>query len=138
MDSPLLYLTLCSMRNRLLVRLRRLREVRYAIGTIVGVGYFALIFGRGLFGGRRPRAGVPGLGGPQLDALEVGGALVLLLVLALAWLLPYRGRPALAFTSADVQFLFTAPIARRRLLRYRILRSQIGAFFGSALITFFT
>ena len=39
------------MRNRLLARLRRLREPKYLIGTFFGVAYFGFIFfGRG--GGR--------------------------------------------------------------------------------------
>jgi predicted ABC-type exoprotein transport system permease subunit len=138
MDSPLVYLTLCSIRNRLRVRLRRLREPRYLIGSIVGVAYFAMIFGRP-FAGRSSGRAVPGLLGliaHSQTALALA-AVVLLIVVAVAWLWPSSRRPALAFTRADVQFLFTAPIARRRLVRYKVLRSQLGAFFGSALVTLF-
>ena len=34
---PLLYLTLRSTRNRLMVRLRRLREPKYLLGTVIGM-----------------------------------------------------------------------------------------------------
>src|SRR4029453_8614951 len=33
------------------------------------------------------------------------------------------------------QYLFTAPISRRRLIRYRVLRSQLGALFASVIVT---
>jgi len=137
MDSPLIYLTLHSMRNRLRVRFRRLREPRYAIGLIFGLAYFGMIFGRPYFIGGRRTPGLLGLVADGQPAVHIIAACVLLVVVALAWAWPSTRRPALAFTQADVQLLFTAPISRRRLVRYKLLRSQIGAFFGSAVMTFF-
>jgi hypothetical protein len=139
MDSPLIYLTLCSVRNRLAKRLRRLREPRYLFGSVIGFGYLFLVFGRSYFMQRRyaPPGGRSGL----LDALggslggQLGAAATLLLLVALAWTLPSRRAAALAFTRADVQFLFTAPIPRWQLVRYRVLRSQLGAFIGTAIVT---
>ena len=51
--GPLLYLTFCAFRNRLRMRMKRLKEPRYMIGLIVGIGYFWTVFGRS-----RPR-GIP-------------------------------------------------------------------------------
>jgi ABC-2 type transport system permease protein len=144
MNSPLLYLTLCSWRNRLRVRLRRLRQPRYLIGSVVGIAYFALVLGRPL-ARRRAASGDPRFGGSAgaLGALgasalgQFGAACLLFLAIALAWVWPSRRTPALAFTKADVQFLFTAPIPRWRLVRYKVLRSQFAALFGSALVTLF-
>ena len=34
-----LYITACTTRNRIRVRLRRLREPRYLIGALVGIAY---------------------------------------------------------------------------------------------------
>ena len=136
-DSPFVYLTLCSARNRMRVRLRRLREPRYLAGLIVGVGYFALVFGRSFT--RSSRGGPRGLAEAVTDgqtAIEMG-ALALLLFVAFAWLWPSRRPPALAFRRADVQFLFTAPITRRRLIRYQIVRSQLASLFASAIVTLF-
>ena len=135
MQSPLLYLTLCSMRNRLRVRLRRLREPRYLIGSVVGIGYFYLFLFRP--GTRRGRGGPPSfasmaIGGKTIVQLAAGA--LLFLAMALAWIWPWS-KPALAFSRADVQFLFTAPISRRRLVRYKVLRTQLGALFGSAIMT---
>jgi len=135
MDSPLIYLTLCSTRNLLRTRLRRLREPRYLISLIVGVGYLVLVFGRSF--GRGGSGATDLLGGTSGAVVQFGAACLLFVVVALAWVLPSNRRPTLAFTRADVQFLFTAPISRRRLVRYKILRSQLGVLFGSALVTFF-
>jgi len=136
MISPLLYLTLVSLRNRFRVRLRRLREPRYLIGAIVGLGYWLLIVGRPFAGPRRGAVG-------RLDAIGhsetaiVAVAVFLLGIAAVMWLWPGRRQPALAFTRAEVQMLFTAPIARRRLVRYRVVRSQLAVLFGSAIVTLF-
>jgi hypothetical protein len=69
-------------------------------------------------------------------ALELAGAAVLFMLAALSWLQP-RNRPALAFSRADVQFLFPAPFTRRELIRYKVMRSQVGILLGSAFMTLF-
>ncbi len=127
--SPLLYLTLRTMRNRLQVRLRRLREPKYLIGTLFGVAYFGFIF----FG---PGRGGPGLMGAISKArvmAELAVAVFLFGTTALGWLWP-RSKPALPFTLAEVQNLFPAPISRRDLVRYRVIRSQVGTLFAGAIM----
>jgi ABC-2 type transport system permease protein len=135
-DSPFVYLTLCSMRNRALIRLRRLREARYLIGLIIGTAYFAFIFGRYFMIPARSRPGIAG-DFRHSETVVVMTALGLLVFAAVAWLWPGRRPPALGFRQADVQFLFTAPITRRRLVRYQLIRSQLASLFGSAVITLF-
>ena len=54
--GALIYLTLCSMRNRFRVRFKRLREPRYLIGLIAGLSYFYFLFWRPR-GGQTGRAG---------------------------------------------------------------------------------
>jgi len=139
MDNPFLYLTLTSMRNQLRARLRRLRQPRYAIALILGVGYFTLIFGRPLFfGGRSAGTGVEGITGDARAISQAIGTGILFVIVALPWIFPSRQRPALAVSQADVQFLFTAPISRRRLIRYKLLRSLVGALLSSAFLTILT
>ena len=127
--SPLLYLTLHTMRNRLQVRLRRLREPKYLIGTLFGVAYFGFVFfGRG--------GDAPGLMMAISRArpmAELAVAVFLFGATALAWLWP-RSKPALPFTLAEVQNLFPAPISRRDLVRYRVLRSQVGTLFAALIM----
>jgi hypothetical protein len=54
-----------------------------------------------------------------------------------AWLLPMDSS-LLEFSDAEQQFLFPAPVSRRQLLVYRILRSQMGMLFGAAMIGIFS
>jgi hypothetical protein len=135
MIGAYLYLTACSIKNRIRRRLRRLREPRYFIGTIVGAAYlYFMVFRRGVRRTRVP-AGVPDsvlqvVAGP----LQFVGSLVLLVVALAAWVVPGVGR-SLTFSRAEVQFLFTAPVTRRALLHYKVLRSQLGILFGSAVAT---
>ena len=136
MDNPFLYLTLNTMRNSLRVRLRRLRQPRYAIALLLGVGYFTLILGRPLFfGGRNRDTDLEDITtNARIIAPAIGSA-VLFALLALPWIFPSKQRAALAVTQAEVQFLFTAPLSRRRLIRYKLLRSMVGAVISSAFLT---
>ena len=138
MTSAFLYLTWCTIRNRMRVRLRRLREPRYLVGTVVGALYFYFF----LF--RQPQSPRREGGSPGIIALldrfrgvaELAGSLVLFAVALLAWVVP-RGATPLAFTPSEVQFLFAAPVARSELIRYKVIRSQLAVFLSSALMTLF-
>jgi ABC-2 type transport system permease protein len=139
MFSASLYIIVCSARNRILVRLRRLREPRYLIGAIVGAAYiyfsfFARFRATGRSARRRPRASdfpesIAGLFAllPQL------GAVALLVVAAAAWVVPVDSG-LLEFSDPEMQFLFPAPVSRRQLLIHRMLRSQLGILFGALVI----
>jgi len=140
MVSASLYITLCSAKNRLLQRLRRLREPRYLIGAVVGAAYlyfsfFARMRGRSVSVGPRRRGG----GGPSFSLDQFGrmataaGGIALFIVAALAWLLPTNSG-MLDFSDAEVDMLFTAPVPRRALILHRLMRAQIGLLF-TALIT---
>src|SRR5204862_5566003 len=125
-------LTLWQLKNRIRVRLARLREPRYLIGTVFGIAYityFAII--------RNPRfRGGPGAAAATAristvtGSMELIGAFFLLVLAALVWILPSSGNP-IKFSNSEVQFLFPAPITRRQLLQYRLLRAQLGLLFGS-------
>src|SRR6266571_217685 len=58
MIGALLYLQLESIKNRLRMRLRRLKKPKYLAGAAVGAAYFYFFFFRNLFGGRRSVAAV--------------------------------------------------------------------------------
>jgi hypothetical protein len=138
-----LYIIRCSARNRIRMRLRRLREPRYLVGAIVGALYlyfsfFARFRSRGA-GRRRPRAGSDP--SAQLAVLAASGPAVggiaLMVVTALAWLLPFDSG-LLDFSPAETQFLVAAPVSRRSLLLHRLLRSQLGMLFGAVIVGFTT
>jgi ABC-2 type transport system permease protein len=140
MFSASLYIIVCSFRNRLRVRLRRLREPRYLIGAIVGVAYiYVSFFARfrvsraGATGGNTRQAQLPA----SMAALTASGpalaGLALMVVTAASWIMPFSSG-LLEFSDAEIQFLFPAPVSRRQLLIYRMLRSQLGMLFGAVVI----
>jgi len=135
MISALLYLQYHTFRNRLVSRFRRLKQPKYLIGAIVGGLYFYFYFFRYLFHGIGGRQPVNLAVSPEHRLLfESLGALVLFVIVLLAWLIPHE-RAALTFTEAEVAFLFPAPITRRTLIHFKLLRSQLGIFFSSLFLT---
>jgi ABC-2 type transport system permease protein len=135
MVGAFLYLTVCSLRNRMRRRLQRLREPRYLVGLAAGLGYLYLVFFRRSV---RRSALAGGSSGLSLLAvpIQIFGSVFLLAAAAVAWVLPGIGQP-IAFTRAEVQFLFQAPVTRRDLLHYKLLRSQIGIVFSSVIFALF-
>ena len=133
MISALFYLQFNSVRNRLRARLRRLKQPKYLVGAVLGGGYLIFYFSFLLF---RTDVKAGGLlaNGVDLPTLENVGAAILFLIMLLGWVLPNQ-RAALAFTETEVAFLFPAPITRRQLVQYKLLRSQasilLSAFFFS-------
>jgi hypothetical protein len=114
MNSALLYLQYHSVKNRTVMRIKRLKQPKYLLGGIVGGLYFYWYFFRTLFG--TPTRGQPFalLASPESQALlESIGALILLIILLLAWIIPHQ-RAALTFTEAEVAFLFPAADARNQ------------------------
>lgn len=135
-----LYIMWCSAKNRLHRRLRRLREPRYLIGGLVGAAY--LFFA--LYGRTRPRraTSVPPAGARRAQSAIASfaatapalGGLALLVAAAVSWLMPF-GSGLLEFTPAETALLFPAPVSRRQLLFYRLMRSQWAVFFGALVMS---
>ncbi len=136
MIAALLYLQCHSFRNRLVSRFKRLKQPKYLIGAIVGGIYFYFYFFRYIF--------IRGFGGPQgmnlaispehLQLFELFCALVLFVIVVLAWIIPHE-RAALTFTEAEVAFLFPAPLTRRSLIHFKLVRSQLRILFSALFLT---
>ena len=138
MISALLYLQYYSLRNRTVMRIKRLKQPKYLVGGIVGGLYFYWYFFRTLFGAPTRGQAVTLLASPgNLALYESIGALILLTILVLAWIIPHQ-RAALTFTEAEVAFLFPAPISRRGLIHFKLLRSQVAILFTTLLLTLVT
>ncbi|HEX2854451.1 MAG TPA: putative ABC exporter domain-containing protein [Opitutaceae bacterium] len=133
MIGALLYLRLTSLKNRLLMRIKRLKQPKYLFGGIAGAVYFWFFFFRHLFGNsgrganRRTMAEAMPLFPPELtDAPSLAmslGALLLLGIVVVVWLAP-KEKPALGFTETEIAFLFPAPLSRRMLINFKLLSSQ--------------
>ena len=113
MREAAVFLIVCSTRNWTRGVFRQLRSPRYAIAVLLGIGYIALVrFGQTQGGGAVPSG-----------AVMLGGSLFLAILFAKWWLFG-ADRLALAFTPAEIQFLFPAPVSRAALLGLKLVRAQ--------------
>jgi hypothetical protein len=71
---------------------------------------------------------------PDARALELVGALALLGAVAWGWVFGVERR-VLAFSPAEVTFLFSGPVSRRGLIQFKLLRSQLLILFNALLWT---
>jgi ABC-2 type transport system permease protein len=123
-----------TLKNRLVQRVRRLREPRYLIGAIAGAAYFWFL----LF--RRSMGTHGGKGQLILKAMSINGlvvdcaSVVALLLMILAWALP-ADSGGLEFTETEIAFLFPAPLRRRDILLYKLVRAQPQAMFSALVMT---
>jgi hypothetical protein len=137
MTGTFLYLTTCSLKNRVLRRFRRLREPRYLAGLVAGLAYlYWFVLRHQIQMARRSGGGLSTLARFAPD-IVAGGALILWFVALLVWLWPFASK-TWGFSGAEVQFLFTAPVSRRQLVNYKLLRSQLGLLFGVLIASLFT
>ena len=137
MIRTFLYLTACSLRNRLLRRFRRLREPRYLAGLVVGLVYlYVFVFRNQMRSGRHPGSGFAAIATFAPD-IVAAGALALWGLAVVVWLWPFASK-TWTFTGAEVQFFFTAPVTRRALLNYKLLRPQLGLLFGVGVASLFS
>ncbi len=135
MTRAFFYLYATSVRNALAQRFKRLRQPKYLAGALVGGAYFYFFFFRNVFGGWRASAGAaPPLPADATPLYVSLAAALLLVVVALSWLLP-NSRAALQFTESEVAFLFPAPVSRRMLIHFKLLRSQLGILVSSFFLT---
>lgn len=139
MLGALLYLRFTSLKNLLLSRFKRLRQPKYLMGALVGAAYFWFIFFRRSDGRHAPGAiaQAQAMAPEYLPLAMAIGALALLVVFALMWLIPTEPA-ALGFTEAEIAFLFPAPVARRALVHFKLLGSQFRSLFGAALMMLFS
>ena len=127
MARALLYLRVTSLIGRITSRLKRLKQPKYLAGAVVGAAYVYFSFLRrahGTYGGHRPGAPPPGIPADALAFFPDLVALILLIVLVANWAMPRYA--SLAFSEAEIAFLFPAPVNRRMLVHYRLLGSQLG------------
>jgi ABC-2 type transport system permease protein len=123
MIAAALYLTRRTLVNATRRRVARLRQPKYLIGFLVGGLYlYWLLF--------RPR---PGTGfaaadsaGGEVLAVGLVGALV-----GLNWLFGSAETP-FSFSLAETQYLFPAPLTRRQIINFKLLRSQLSLLISAA------
>jgi len=120
------YLAIRTGANQLARRIAQLRSPRYLVALLLGAAYLWVALVR-----RRPGAEAEAL---PAAWVELGGALVLLALAAWSWIVGVERR-VLAFSPAEVTFLFPAPITRRALVHYKLVRAQLVVLFNTLLWT---
>ena len=111
------YLYSRSWRNRMLLQLRRLKQPRYIIGALAMSAYIVSLL-------IRPSTEVAAV--TELNLLDFRQLLSIAgIAVALgAWWLAAPSDNALAFSPAEVYFLFPAPVKRRTLVQARLFSVQ--------------
>ena len=127
MIATFAYLLLRSGRNRMARQLRRLRQPRYLAALGLGLAYLWVMV-------VQQRPGAPPAGPARSGWIELAGAMALALAVAWAWVFAAERR-ALAFSPAEVTFLFSAPVTRRQLIHFKLLRTQLVILFNTVLWT---
>lgn len=132
MIGTFLTVAFLTLKNRIMQRLRRLRQPRYLIGAIAGGMYFWFLIFRRAAGGSNGRLIFKTM---SITPIIVDVAsVVLLLMMILAWALP-ADSGGLDFSETEIAFLFPAPLRRRDILLYKILRAQPQALFSALIMT---
>ena len=118
--AALVYLYQRTARNRFRRQLARLREPRYLAAVLVGALYlwWALVRNSAF-------RDTPLLGSGRVGQLLLALGAVALFGTAARWWLFGTDKGTLAFTPAEVQFLFPAPVTRRALIHAKLLRMQL-------------
>jgi ABC-2 type transport system permease protein len=121
------YLAWRSAHNRVARQLGHLRSPRYVAALLLGLAYlwFVVI-------AQRPTPAAGELADPRW--LELVGAIALLGAVAWGWIFGVERR-VLAFSPAEVTFLFSGPVSRRGLIQFKLLRSQLLILFNALLWT---
>ena len=126
--SALVFLLGRTARNRFARQLSHIRNPRYAVALVAGIAYLLLL--------TRNSTAPSGDGAPPVESVQ--GLLVLGLVLVIAWAWIYANdRRALAFTPAEVAFLFPAPVTRRALIHFKLVRAQLLVLLNTVIWTVF-
>lgn len=126
-----------SLLNALKVRLRRLRQPKYLIGAIVGLGYIYFWIGRSVLSGWRRSVRAPNLPAEALLTFEAVAAVIVFVLFVGVWI--FSGdRASLRLSEAELNVLLPAPLTRKMLVRFRLLRTQIGTLLSAVFLTIFT
>ncbi len=120
MTRALLFLLVRSIKNRFLLRLQSLRRPKYLVSILAGLVYLYLVLMQFFVNRPRQRLADDHL---LAQAAESGAALLLFVVIVYRWLATTRRG---LFSPAEVQFLFVAPLSRRDLLHYHMVKTQPG------------
>lgn len=134
MIGTFLTVAFLTLKNKIMQRLRRLREPRYLIGAIAGAAYFWFLFFRRSMAAHSSNGKLIMITTAASPVVADVASVILLLLMITAWALP-ADSGGLDFTETEIAFLFPAPLRRRDILLYKIVRAQPQALFSALIMT---
>ncbi len=137
MIGVLLRLQALSLRGRIVRSLRLMRQPKYLIGSIAGALWMLLWVGRPLLrtGTQFRTVGLDLVPEEMRTTVHLAVALVVSFALVLPWLWPWS-RPGMRLREAELTFLLQAPLTRRQVIGYGLLKSALGTLFSALLLAF--
>ena len=136
MIGVLVRLQALSLRGRVVRSLRLLRQPKYFVGAAVGTLWMLTWVGRPLLRSSMPvpKAGLDRIPASWLPVASLGVALVITLAGLVPWLLPW-GRRGLRLREAELTVLLQAPLTRRQVIGYGLLKAGLGTLVTAALMS---
>jgi hypothetical protein len=139
LSPALLHLLRLSVRGRLRRLARQLRQPRYLLGFAIAVGWILFWLGNWSRGGGvreilflRARED---LSGDPTTLIQLLVSLFLALGMSLSWSVPF-GRLGLPLKESELQILLPAPVSRRHLVQYALLKSQLPVLLTALVFSF--
>ncbi len=140
-SGPLIELLVQSFRGRVVLFIRSLRNPAYLLGFLAGIAWLLFWLAPALLGSGSTE---PGPSGQLLETLarwlpafRVLASFVLVLLLSIWWLMQWGGQP-LALQESEIHLLIPAPLSKRHVHQYAILKNQpriiVGCFFMGFLV----
>lgn len=136
MNRALLELVALSVRGRLVRWFRLLRQPKYLLAFLATVGYFLWAFGFRFLGGTFRRSPIGAVPEDLGAAFRLGIGLVFAVVVTGVWIFT-SSRPALKLSESEIHLLLPAPLTRREIVLFGVLKEQPGILIGAAFFTFF-
>ena len=138
MIGVLVRLQWMQLSGRVVRSIRLLRQPKYLVGFIVGAGWMGLWVVRPLLRSKLTFQSAPGnpFGLEFIPAIHQFAAFVVTVALPLPWLLPW-GRLGLPFRESELTMLLQAPLHRREVIQYGLLKSEVGVLLSGLILPLF-
>jgi len=135
MIGVLVHLQWVQLKGRVVRSIRLLRQPKYLVGFIVGAAWMGSWVVRPLLKSRlhfeSPQTSQ--LAMALIPAIHQFVALFVTVALPLPWLLPW-GRLGLPFRESELTMLLQAPLSRRQVIQYGLLKSEAGVLLSAFIL----
>lgn len=123
------------LKGRVIRSIRLLRQPKYLVGFIVGIGWMGMWVVRPALSRKLNFESAPGnpFGTEFIPAIHQFAALFVTVALPLPWLLPW-GRLGLPFRESELTMLLQAPLSRREVIQYGLLKSEVSVLLSALIL----